>query len=136
MGLGRKKKQRCLPIKTRSCKKGRPIVVVVSSNISEHIMSELLIQLRRYFTDIQLIKASGAIKGCMVANGDVDLYPRYGRTSEWDTAAFHAVVIGAGGNMINMQGKVLKYNCGASLLNPDFLRRRGCGYKVASFYGA
>ena len=41
--------------------------------------------------------AGSSLKFCLVATGEADFYPRLGRTMEWDTAAGHAVVLGAGG---------------------------------------
>ena len=45
--------------------------------------------------------AGSSLKFCLVATGEADLYPRLGRTMEWDTAAGHAVVTGAGGKVLN-----------------------------------
>lgn len=44
--------------------------------------------------------AGSSLKFCLVATGEADLYPRLGRTMEWDTAAGHAVLKGAGGNVV------------------------------------
>lgn len=44
--------------------------------------------------------AGSSLKFCLVATGEADLYPRVGRTMEWDTAAGHAVLCGAGGDVI------------------------------------
>lgn len=44
--------------------------------------------------------AGSSLKFCLVATGEADLYPRLGRTMEWDTAAGHAVLLGAGGKVI------------------------------------
>ncbi|MEM9975331.1 MAG: 3'(2'),5'-bisphosphate nucleotidase CysQ [Pseudomonadota bacterium] len=44
--------------------------------------------------------AGSSLKFCLVATGEADLYPRLGRTMEWDTAAGHAVLAGAGGNVV------------------------------------
>lgn len=44
--------------------------------------------------------AGSSLKFCLVATGEADLYPRLGRTMEWDTAAGHAVLLGAGGQVI------------------------------------
>ena len=44
--------------------------------------------------------AGSSLKFCLVAAGEADLYPRLGRTMEWDTAAGHAVLLGAGGDVI------------------------------------
>lgn len=44
--------------------------------------------------------AGSSLKFCLVATGEADLYPRLGRTMEWDTAAGHAVLAGAGGSVV------------------------------------
>ncbi|MEM8870372.1 MAG: 3'(2'),5'-bisphosphate nucleotidase CysQ [Pseudomonadota bacterium] len=44
--------------------------------------------------------AGSSLKFCLVAAGEADLYPRLGRTMEWDTAAGHAVLVGAGGSVV------------------------------------
>ena len=44
--------------------------------------------------------AGSSLKFCLVATGEADLYPRVGRTMEWDTAAGHAVLLGAGGEVV------------------------------------
>lgn len=44
--------------------------------------------------------AGSSLKFCLVATGEADIYPRVGRTMEWDTAAGHAVVLGAGGDVV------------------------------------
>lgn len=46
--------------------------------------------------------AGSSLKFCLVATGEADLYPRVGRTMEWDTAAGHAVLAGAGGKVVRM----------------------------------
>ena len=62
-----------------------------------------------------------SLKICLVADGQADLYPRLGPTSEWDTAAAQAILETAGGNMIDLAGRDLRYNSKESLLNPHFL---------------
>jgi len=44
--------------------------------------------------------AGSSLKFCLVATGEADIYPRVGRTMEWDTAAGHAVLAGAGGHVV------------------------------------
>ena len=46
--------------------------------------------------------AGSSLKFCLIAAGEADLYPRLGRTMEWDTAAGHAVVLGAGGKVVQL----------------------------------
>lgn len=54
--------------------------------------------------------AGSSLKFCLVATGEADLYPRLGRTMEWDTAAGHAVLNGAGGKVVRFDDhSVLSY---------------------------
>jgi 3'(2'), 5'-bisphosphate nucleotidase len=68
-----------------------------------------------------LLSVGSSLKFCLVAEGSADLYPRFGPTSEWDTAAAHAVVEAAGGAVVDVRGQPLRYNTKAELLNPNFL---------------
>ena len=62
------------------------------------------------------------MKFCMVAEGRADFYPRLGPTKEWDTAAGHAVLCAAGGQVTQIDHAPLVYGkCDADYLNPDFL---------------
>lgn len=54
-------------------------------------------------------RASSSLKFCRVAEGAADVYPRYGRTMEWDTAAGHAILAAAGGRMETEDGKPFLY---------------------------
>ena len=69
----------------------------------------------------ELLPVGSSLKLCLVAEGAADVYPRLGPTSEWDTAAAHAVVLGAGGTVCALSGEPLRYNTGAGLLNPHFV---------------
>jgi 3'(2'),5'-bisphosphate nucleotidase len=73
--------------------------------------------------DARLLSMGSSLKLCLVAEGSADLYPRLGPTSEWDTAAAHAVVVAAGGQVVDWPGlQPLRYNQHAdSLLNPFFM---------------
>ncbi|MBR0568602.1 3'(2'),5'-bisphosphate nucleotidase CysQ [Azoarcus sp. L1K30] len=53
--------------------------------------------------------AGSSLKLCLVAAGEADLYPRLGRTMEWDIAAGHAVLSAAGGGVTTLDGKALSY---------------------------
>ena len=68
-----------------------------------------------------LLNIGSSLKFCLLAEGSADFYPRFGPTSEWDTAAAHAVLEAAGGGVIDCQGHPLRYNLKADLLNPHFL---------------
>ena len=67
-----------------------------------------------------MIPMGSSLKFCTVAEGAADLYPRLGLTSEWDTAAAQAVVEQAGGSVVTIDGKPLKYNTKSDILNPWF----------------
>ena len=56
-----------------------------------------------------LVSIGSSLKFCLVASGAADLYPRLGRTMEWDTAAGHAVLLAAGGAVVTAEGAPLAY---------------------------
>lgn len=62
----------------------------------------------------------GALKSCLVAEGAADLYPRFGPTGEWDTAAAQIILEEAGGYLTDIQFRPLRYNARPVLINPDF----------------
>ncbi|MCK5726941.1 MAG: 3'(2'),5'-bisphosphate nucleotidase CysQ [Thiotrichaceae bacterium] len=62
-----------------------------------------------------------SLKICLVAAGEADVYPRLWPTSEWDTAAAHAILNEAGGRLVTIDNETLAYNKKESLLNPEFL---------------
>jgi len=62
-----------------------------------------------------------SLKFCLIAEGRAELYPRFGPTSEWDTAAGQALLEAAGGQVTRLSGERLLYNCRESLINGDFI---------------
>jgi len=94
-----------------------PVVVVGSRSHSNPVLLEFL----GGIGDFELVSMGSSLKFCLLAEGKADFYPRLGPTSEWDTAAAHAVVLAAGGSIITLDGKPLRYNTKESLLNPEFL---------------
>ena len=73
---------------------------------------------------IDTAPSGSSLKFCMIADAQADCYPRLGLTSEWDTAAAEAVLLGAGGEVIRFEdGKPLDYNK-PDILNPEFM---ACG---------
>jgi 3'(2'), 5'-bisphosphate nucleotidase len=64
--------------------------------------------------------SSSSLKFCLLAAGLADIYPRFGPTSEWDTAAGHAILLAAGGSVETPDGKSLTY-AKPRFLNPDFI---------------
>lgn len=68
----------------------------------------------------ELISGSSSIKFCQVAEGSADIYPRFGRTMEWDTAAGHAILNAAGGRVETADGKPFTYGK-PGFENPAFI---------------
>ena len=66
--------------------------------------------------------AGSSLKLCVVAAGEADLYPRLGRTMEWDIAAGHAVLGAAGGSVADLSGAPLRYGK-PGFENPHFVAR-------------
>jgi 3'(2'), 5'-bisphosphate nucleotidase len=69
----------------------------------------------------EIADMGSSLKICLVAEGAADIYPRLGPTSEWDTAAAQAILESAGGRMIDLHGRPLRYNSKDELKNPHFL---------------
>ncbi len=80
---------------------------------------------KRFFESLgpatEIVTIGSSLKSCLVAEGKIDIYPRFGPTSEWDTAAAQCIVEQAGGLVTDMQFQPIRYNTKESLLNPDFL---------------
>ncbi len=92
---------------------------VVSSK--SHMNKETENYLKQF--DISDIKNAGSsLKFCLLAEGLADLYPRFGPTMEWDTAAGHAILLAAGGSIVTERGDPLSYGKAAqNYLNPFFI---------------
>lgn len=68
------------------------------------------------------VKSAGSsLKFCLIAAGEADLYPRLGRTMEWDTAAGHAIVLGAGGQVARLADKAPLTYGKEGFANPFFV---------------
>jgi 3'(2'), 5'-bisphosphate nucleotidase len=68
----------------------------------------------------KLVNFGSSLKFCRVAEGEADLYPRFGRTMEWDTCSPQAVLEAAGGRVTTMDGQRLRYGK-AGWDNPHFV---------------
>lgn len=99
---------------------GEDLVVVTSRRRRSPAMEDCMARLAQGFPAITMRKMGSSLKLCLIAEGEADLYPGLAPTSEWDTAAAHAVVIAAGGEVVDVAFKPLRYNTRAELLNPYF----------------
>ncbi|GAB6038122.1 3'(2'),5'-bisphosphate nucleotidase CysQ [Fundidesulfovibrio butyratiphilus] len=97
---------------------GEPLVAVTSRS---HPDERLDVYLERY-PNREVIVAGSSVKFCRVAEGAAHLYIRFNKTWEWDTAAGHAVVLGAGGSFTNLEGGVFPYNK-PDLVNGGFVAK-------------
>lgn len=93
------------------------IVVLGSRSHGSDLINDFVAGLGEH----SLIKMGSALKSCMVAEGKADVYPRFGPTSEWDTAAAQIIVEEAGGAFTDLDLQPLTYNGRETLLNPHFL---------------
>jgi len=71
--------------------------------------------------EVELVGLGSSLKFCRLADGSIDAYPRFGPTSEWDTAAGQCILEAAGGIVVDPKGRPLRYNQRDTLLNGDFL---------------
>ena len=69
---------------------------------------------------VQAVAMGSSLKICLVAEGQADVYPRLGPTSEWDIGAAHCVLNEAGGSILDCNGNQLVYNK-RDLRNPWFI---------------
>jgi 3'(2'), 5'-bisphosphate nucleotidase len=106
-GNAYKQEQNNLPVEIRVRPKPEAGLVVVASlshrspETDEYINSLDKVQ--------EIISASSSIKLCLVAEGKADVYPRFGRTMEWDIGAGQAILQAAGGRVINVDGTPFVY---------------------------
>jgi 3'(2'), 5'-bisphosphate nucleotidase len=93
------------PITTRPCPAEGAVVLASRHHGNDTRLTEWL----RDKNVASVIHMGSALKFCRLAEGAADLYPRFGRTMEWDTAAPQAVLEAAGGQVLTMDGASLGY---------------------------
>jgi len=103
------------PIKARQINWDEPVVMVSRSHRTP-ATDAYLTQLTKY----RAVSRGSSLKLCLIACGEADLYPRHGRTMEWDIAAGHAILVAAGGSVMTFDGEPLRYGK-SSLENPHFI---------------
>ena len=101
-------------------KQSDPIKVIGSRS---HLNIEFTNWLKKNLNNYELIKAGSSLKFCLIAEGDADIYPRLGPTSEWDIAAGHIILEEAGGSISNLDKNKILYNTKESVINPNFIAK-------------
>jgi len=77
--------------------------------------------LKKDHPQLKIVRKGSSLKFCLIAEGTADIYPRFGPTMEWDTAAGHAIMKASGRNIYYIDQKTeLHYNK-ENLLNPHFI---------------
>ncbi len=107
-----------MPIRTRHFQQ-TPVKVLASRRLNQHTKPDWIALMDR-LGQAELQYCGSAWKICLVAKGEADLYPQFGTTSEWDTAAGQCILEAAGGQLVDLFGQPLKYNLKPSLKNPAF----------------
>jgi len=118
--MGRNSRAAIHKLQARRAHFDEPLVALVSRQGASREASWIQ-QLSRHWPSGVLQQPMGsALKACALAAGKADFYPRRGRTCIWDTAAAQAILQGAGGEFLNLQGEALRYDA-QSLYNPEFI---------------
>lgn len=76
---------------------------------------------QKKFESVNVVPAGSAFKICRIAEGGADVYPRFGHTMEWDTAAGQIIVEEAGGAIVDKKGRPFRYNQRETLRNDSFM---------------
>lgn len=103
-------------IQIKKIKKNDPLKLIASRSHQNDATREFISILNIK----EVITFGSSLKFCKIADGEVDIYPRLAPTSEWDTAAAQAVLEGAGGIVVDLNGKRLRYGK-EEILNPSFI---------------
>ncbi len=107
-----------VPVKTIKNKK---LVVAASRSHLNLKTIDFVENLKVKYPGTKVINKGSSLKFCLVAEGFASIYPRFGRTMEWDSAAGHAIINEAGGKIITPDnGNELIYNK-LEMFNPDFI---------------
>ena len=100
------------------------LTVIGSRSHTSEEFSEFVKRLNEKYGNVEFISSGSSLKLCLVAEGTADVYPRFGPTMEWDTAAGQAIVEQAEGRVMDIQTREpLRYNK-ENLLNPFFIVSR------------
>jgi 3'(2'), 5'-bisphosphate nucleotidase len=107
-------------IRVRPLSRQRPLTVLASRRHSGARLAACLDWLELHWGEIARRNSGSALKFGQLAQGDGDFYPRFSPCCEWDTAAGQAVLEAAGGALLGLDGKPLRYNARNTLMSPNF----------------
>lgn len=93
------------------------VVVMASSSHGDKAKLDSFLEVYKV---AKMVRINSSLKFCAVASGKADMYPRFGPTCEWDTAAGDAILRAAGGGVYDLSGQALRYGK-AGFINPEFL---------------
>jgi 3'(2'), 5'-bisphosphate nucleotidase len=101
-----------------------PFIIVGSRSHGRRELEAFVEKKSREYGQVELTSAGSSLKFCLVAEGKAHIYPRFGPTCEWDTAAGQSIVENSGAEVVNYEtGKPLVYNK-ENILNPWFIVKR------------
>jgi 3'(2'), 5'-bisphosphate nucleotidase len=109
------------PMSAGGAASGVALRVVASRRHGAEALDRCMAVIKERYPCIEMLNMGSSLKFCVIAQGRADVYPRLSPTSEWDTAAAHAVLRGAGGDVLQADLSPLVYNTRDSLLNPSFV---------------
>ena len=114
-------------LRARPMQAGRAVAAVASRRHGGERLDVLLKAMEADFGAVELKNVGSALKLCLLAEGEADIYPRLAPTSEWDIAAAQAVLEAAGGAVTQLDGRPIEYNK-PDILNPEFLAVADAAY--------
>ena len=97
----------------------KSIKIVVSKSHLNTDTSQFIESLGKLY-DIEVLQFGSSLKICKIAQGEADLYPRFGPTMEWDICASDLILREAGGVIVSLNNEEMTFNK-ESLLNPFFI---------------
>ncbi len=90
-------------------------------SLGRYVSNRNFLHACRELPGCRVLHKNSSLKLCLLAEGRSDIYPRLGRTGEWDTAAGQCILEQAGGGIFDLEGQPLRYNTKVSLINPSFI---------------
>jgi len=108
-------------IVSRPMRESFGVRIVASRRHLGEQLNALVGKIENHFGKVTLLSMGSSLKMCLLAEGSADIYPRMAPTCEWDTAAAHGILSAAGGEIVDLQFRPLRYNSKPELLNPFFI---------------